>query len=154
MLFLNCFCWRKVMVLERLQQQTSVNDSLVCSSHWNKWLRSKKYICITHLVIFHSQIVSRLFQMCYLHEISGQHRFPYVEIVVPAVEIRTAQLQVESGHNANKLLPYVICRLQCSLVDKILITPVWVLLCYMTIGDSEQGHPRIKKKHQKDMKCL
>ena len=55
----------------------------------------------TYLVVFHSQVVSSSFQVSYLHEVSCKHSLPYVDIVVAAVEISAAQLEVEPGHDTH-----------------------------------------------------
>ena len=82
-----------------------------------------------NLVIFYSQVMSSSFQVSDLHEIPCKHGFPDINIVLTAIEIRAAHLEVESSHDANKLLSDIVCRLKCSGIDKVLVTPLGIFIC-------------------------
>ena len=64
-----------------------------------------------------------MLQMSYLHEIPSKHSLSNVDVVITAVEISAAQLEVKPGHDVHQLLSNVISSLQHSMVDKILIAP-------------------------------
>ena len=77
----------------------------------------------TDLVVFNCQVVSCALQMSNLHEIPSEHSLSNVDVVVTAVEICAAQLEVKPGHDAHQLLSNIISSLQRSMVNKILIAP-------------------------------
>lgn len=81
-----------------------------------------------NLVVFYSQVMSSSLQVSDLHEIPCKHGFPYIDIVLTAIEIRAAHLEVESSHDANKLLSDIVCRLKCSGIDKVLVTPLGIFI--------------------------
>lgn len=85
------------------------------------------------LVVFNCQVVPRALQMSYLHEIPSKHGLSNVDIVVTAVEISAAQLEIKPGHNAHELLSNIISSLQRSMVDEILIAPRLILVCSFDI---------------------
>jgi len=61
----------------------------------------KKQFILTNLVVFHRQVVTCTLQMSYLHEIPSQHSFSYVDIVVAAIKVSAALLQIKPGHDTN-----------------------------------------------------
>ena len=63
----------------------------------------------------------------YLHEKTGAERLPDVDVVVLRGELGRSSLQVESVHDPAKLLPDVVGRLQRSIVDEVVVTPLRVL---------------------------
>ena len=83
----------------------------------------------TDLVIFYSQVMSSALQVSNLHEIPCEQCFPDIDIVLTAIEVCAAHLEIESSHDANKLLSDVVRRLKCSGIDKVLVTPLGIFIC-------------------------
>ena len=68
-------------------------------------------------------------QVSNLHEIPCKHCFPDIDIVLTTIELRAAHLEVESSHDANKLLSNIVCRFKCSGIDEVLVTPLGIFIC-------------------------
>ena len=83
----------------------------------------------TDLVIFYSQVMSSALQVGNLHEIPCEQCFPDIDIVLTAIEVCAAHLEIESSHDANKLLSDIVRRLKCSGIDKVLVTPLGIFIC-------------------------
>lgn len=60
------------------------------------------------LIIFDGQIVASFLEMGYLHEIASQHGLPDVDVIVSAVEVGAAHLQVEPRHDSHQLLANIV----------------------------------------------
>ena len=62
-----------------------------------------------------------------LHEKSRAECFSNIQVVIFACEVCAGPLEIESVHDPAELLPHIVRRLEGSVVDKVVITPLGVL---------------------------
>lgn len=79
----------------------------------------------------------------YLHKKSSHKCFPDVQIIVTTVEVSAATCQVEPVHDSGKLLPHIVSWLEWSMLNKVVITPLYVFMVYVTMKITVTYHNRI-----------
>ena len=62
-----------------------------------------------------------------LHEKSWAECLPYIQVVIFACEVCAGPLEIEPVHDPAELLPHIVCWLEGSVVDEVVITPLGVL---------------------------
>lgn len=56
---------------------------------------------VSNLIIFDSEVVASALQVRHLHEVASKHCFSNIDIIIPAVKVCTAHLQVVAVHDAD-----------------------------------------------------
>ena len=82
----------------------------------------------------------------YLHKKSSHKCFPDVQIIVATVEISAATCQVEPVHDSGKLLPHIVSWLEWSMLNKVVVTPLYVFMVYVTIKITVKYNNRINTR--------
>lgn len=66
----------------------------------------------------------------YLHKESSHKCLPDVHIIIATVEVCAASCKVESVHDSGQLLSYIVCRLEWSLLNEVVITPLDIFMVW------------------------
>lgn len=66
----------------------------------------------------------------YLTEKSSNECLPDVDVIVSACELGAGAAQGEPVHDTRQLLTYTIGKLHRPIADKVVVTPLWVLIVW------------------------
>jgi len=94
------------------------------------WLvvKTRRRMKLDNLVVLYSQVMTSALEVSYLHKEPSNESLPYVDVVVSTREICTGTTQVKAIHDACQLLSYVVCALQRTEVDEVIITPLRIFM--------------------------
>ena len=83
----------------------------------------------------------------YLAEESGNKSLPNVDVVVPTGELGTGATQGETVHDPRQLLPHAVRQFHRTITDKVVVTPLRVLVVWRGRGRDHGRCKQVKGSH-------